>query len=76
MVQGCLHEDNARAFFDFLLSDVVQTRLTRQSRRAVRGQAAASAALPRAMAYDAYAAGARQAELLAIWQSLTAEEAS
>ena len=47
-----------------------------QSRRAVRGQAAASAALPRAMAYDAYAAGARQAELLAIWQSLTAEAAS
>ena len=76
VVQGCLHEDNARAFIDFLLSDEVQTRLTRQSRRAVRGQAAASAALPRAMAYDAYAAGARQAELLAIWQSLTAEEAS
>lgn len=76
VVQGCLHEDNARAFIDFLLSDEVQTRLTRQSRRAVRGQAAASAALPRAMAYDAYAAGARQAELLAIWQSLTAEAAS
>ena len=32
IVRDCAHEDNARAFIDFLLSSEVQTRLARQLR--------------------------------------------
>ena len=74
VVAGCAHEDNARAFIDFLLSSEVQTRLTAQFRRPVRGSGADE--LPRALSYDPYGAGAHQAELLAIWRSLTAEDAA
>lgn len=73
VVQGCAHGDNARAFIDFLLSDEVQTRLVRQSRRAVRGSAAGDV-LPRALVYDAGETGTELTELLALWNSLTAEE--
>lgn len=73
VVRDCAHGDNACAFIDFLLSDEVQTRLARQSRRAVRGGAAGDV-LPRALTYDAAEAGAALPELLALWNSLTAEE--
>ena len=72
VVAGCAHEDNARAFIDFLLSSEVQTRLTQQFRRPIRG----GGDLPPALPYDPYGAGAHQAELLAIWRSLTAEDAA
>lgn len=75
VVRDCAHEGSARAFIDFLLSDEVQTRLARQSRRAVRGSAAAGV-LPQALAYDADEAGSALTELLALWDSLTAEEAA
>ena len=75
VVRDCAHEDSARAFIDFLLSDEVQTRLARQSRRAVRGSAAGGV-LPQALAYDADEAGSALTELLALWNSLTAEEAA
>ena len=75
VVRDCTHGDNARAFIDFLLSDEVQTRLVRQSRRAVRGSAAGDV-LPRALAYDAGQAGAQLTELLTLWDSLTAEESA
>ena len=74
IVRDCAHEDNARAFIDFLLSSEVQTRLARQLRRPIRGDA--DAALPPVLSYDPYGAGAHQAELLAIWRSLTAEDAA
>ena len=74
VVDGCAHEDNARAFIDFLLSSEVQSRMAAQCRRPIRGTE--GDALPRALAYDSYGAGAHQAELLDIWRSLTAEEAS
>ncbi|MFR1975085.1 MAG: extracellular solute-binding protein [Oscillospiraceae bacterium] len=35
IIADCAHEDNARAFIDFLLSGEVQERLTRQYRRTV-----------------------------------------
>ena len=74
VIRDCAHGDNARAFIDFLLSSEVQTRLADQSRRPIRGSG--SGELPPALSYGPYAACAHQAELLAIWQSLTAEAAS
>jgi len=73
IIADCAHEDNARAFIDFLLSGEVQERLTRQCRRTVFIPPG-DASLPHALAYDPYAAGAHQAETLDIWSSLTAEE--
>ena len=73
IIADCAHEDNARAFIDFLLSGEVQERLTRQYRRTVFTPPG-DASLPHALAYDPYAAGAHQAETLDIWSSLTAEE--
>ena len=73
IIADCAHEDNARAFIDFLLSGEVQDRLTRQYRRTVFTPPG-DASLPHALAYDPYAAGAHQAETLDIWSSLTAEE--
>lgn len=73
VVRGCAHEDNARAFLDFLLSDEVQTRLSQYARRAVR--AVPEEALPRELDYDPYTAGAHQKALLTAWQAVTAEDA-
>lgn len=73
IIADCAHEDNARAFIDFLLSGEVQDRLTRQYRRTVFTPRA-TPPCPHALAYDPYAAGAHQAETLDIWSSLTAEE--
>ena len=73
VVRGCAHEDNARAFIDFLLSDEVQTRLSQCARRAVR--AVPEEALPRELDYDPYTAGAHQKALLTAWQAVTAEDA-
>lgn len=72
IIADCAHEDNARAFIDFLLSGEVQERLTRQYRRTVFTPPG-DASLPHALAYD-LAPGAHQAETLDIWSSLTAEE--
>lgn len=72
VVADCAHEDNARAFIDFLLSSEVQTRMASSSSDPY-GTPAAAICPPRWPTIPT-GAGAHQAELLTTWRSLTAEE--
>lgn len=72
VVRGCAHEENARAFLDFLLLRETQQRLSDELfRRGVRSDTG-DGALPalHAVAYDAEHAGSQHEQLLAAWQAL------
>lgn len=78
VVRGCAHEDNARAFLDFLLLSETQQRLSDELyRRGVRVDAE-DGTLPalNAVEYSTEQAAAQREALLAAWQALREEAAS
>lgn len=78
VVRGCAHEENARAFLDFLLLSETQQRLSDELyRRSVRADAE-DGSLPAlsAVPYDTGDAAAQRPELLAAWQALREGETS
>lgn len=78
VVRGCAHEENARAFLDFLLLSETQQRLSDELyRRSVRADAA-DGSLPalNAVQYSTEQAAAQRETLLAAWQALREEAAA
>ena len=68
IVKGCVHEENARLFIDFLLSDDVQSRLPDKfSRRSVLKDAESSPEFE-LLDYDLTWASGMQSRLLESWQ--------
>lgn len=78
VVRDCAHEDNARAFLDFLLLSETQQRLSDELyRRGVRADAE-DGTLPalNAVEYSTEQAAAQREALLDAWQTLCGEAAS
>ena len=75
VIRGCAHEENARAFIDFLLEPEVQRLLTDSlSRRSVRGDIAdRTAAAGTALDYDLTWANDARRSVLESWSALCGE---
>lgn len=75
IVKNCRHEENAKRFLDFILSEDVQGRLFDSfSRRPVRtGLYTPSASGLKSLEYDITWAGSHHAELLQLWAELSGE---
>lgn len=77
IVKNCLHEENAKRFLDFILSEDVQRRLPDTfSRRPVRaGLYTPTASGLKSLGYDIAWAGSHHAEILQLWAELSGEAA-
>lgn len=80
LIRGAAHEENARAFLDFTVSEAVQRLLAEQfCRRSVRGDVEAAGALPALedvplVDYDVEQASGRRDGLLMTWAFYLEEE--
>jgi len=77
IVKNCRHEENAKRYLDFILSEDVQRRLSDTfSRRPVRaGLYTPSASGLKSLEYDIAWAGSHHAEILQLWAELSGEAA-
>lgn len=79
IVSGCAHEENAKKFIDFILTDDVQNYLSKScSLHPVRGgltQAEDKKEDFLLFPHDIFQAGSRQKEILALWRSIWKEVA-
>jgi iron(III) transport system substrate-binding protein len=77
IVKNCRHEENAKRFLDFILSEAAQRRLPDSfSRRPVRAELyTPSASGLKSLEYDIAWAGSHHAEILQLWAELSGEEA-
>ncbi len=75
IVKNCRHEDNAKLFLDYILSEDVQRRLySTFSRRPVReGLYSPSASGLKSLGYDIEWAGSHHTEFLQLWTELSGE---
>jgi len=77
IIKNCRHEENAKRFLDFILSEDVQRRLSDTfSRRSVRtGLYTLSTRGLKSLDYDVAWAGSHHAEILQLWAELSGEVA-
>lgn len=73
VVSGCAHEDNARRFIDFALSEDVQRRVAEHCLRRPVRIGFEQEGFP-VLDYDAAWAGQQRAELLSRWRTLSGDE--